>query len=115
MGGNNAPTKGVIFTIAGGPSAGDSSRTRKRCARTTGSNREREFILKVEEEEAISFDSSDRPKETEDMNDPMVVKLDIANFIVHKVLIDSGSSADIICEDWSQKVYMWGRQKVLNV
>ncbi|KAL2226710.1 UNVERIFIED_CONTAM: Retrovirus-related Pol polyprotein from transposon [Sesamum indicum] len=30
------------------------------------------------------------------MNDPMVIKLEIANFIVHKVLIDSGSSTDII-------------------
>ncbi|KAL2226624.1 UNVERIFIED_CONTAM: Retrovirus-related Pol polyprotein from transposon [Sesamum indicum] len=30
------------------------------------------------------------------MNDPMIIKLDIANFTVHKVLVDSGSSADII-------------------
>ncbi|XP_011075973.1 uncharacterized protein LOC105160340 [Sesamum indicum] len=29
-------------------------------------------------------------------NDPMVIKLDIANFVVHKVLVDNGSSADII-------------------
>ncbi|XP_011075318.1 uncharacterized protein LOC105159816 [Sesamum indicum] len=89
-GGSNAPTEGVIYTIAGGSSAGDSSRTRKRCAR------EREFVLKVEDEEAISFDSSDRLKDGGDQNDPMVVKLDIANFTVHKVLIDSGSSADVI-------------------
>ncbi|KAL2230969.1 UNVERIFIED_CONTAM: Retrovirus-related Pol polyprotein from transposon [Sesamum indicum] len=95
-GGNNAPTKGVIYTIAGGSKAGDSSRTRKRCARTVGSVREKEFVLKVEDEEAISFNSSDRLKEGGEQNDPMVVKLDIANFTVHKVLIDSGSSADII-------------------
>ncbi|XP_011100589.1 uncharacterized protein LOC105178751 [Sesamum indicum] len=93
---SNAPTKGVIYTIAGGSSAGDSSRTRKRCARTLGSSREREFVLKVEEEEAISFDSSDKPEDSETMNDPMVIKLDIANFAVHKVLVDSGSSTDII-------------------
>ncbi|XP_011085656.1 uncharacterized protein LOC105167581 [Sesamum indicum] len=96
MGGNNAPTKGVIYTIAGGPTAGDSSRTRKRCARATGLVREKEFVLKVEDEEAISFNSSDRLEEGGEQNDPMVVKLDIANFTVHKVLIDSGSSADII-------------------
>ncbi|XP_011091912.1 uncharacterized protein LOC105172237 [Sesamum indicum] len=93
---SNEPTKGVIYTIAGGLSAGDSQRTRKRCARVLGSSREREFVLKVEEEEAISFDSSDRLVDGGDMNDPMVIKLDIANFTVHKVLIDSGSSADII-------------------
>ncbi|KAL2235115.1 UNVERIFIED_CONTAM: Retrovirus-related Pol polyprotein from transposon [Sesamum indicum] len=95
-GGNNAPTKGVIYTIAGGSTAGDSSRTRKRCARTAGSVREKEFVLKVEDEEAISFNSSDRLEDGGEQNDPMVVKLDIANFTVHKVLIDSGSSADII-------------------
>ncbi|KAL2226838.1 UNVERIFIED_CONTAM: Retrovirus-related Pol polyprotein from transposon [Sesamum indicum] len=94
-GGNNAPTKGV-YTIAGGPTAGDSSRTRKRYARTAGSVREKKFVLKVEDEEAISFNSSDRLEEGGEQNDPMVVKLDIANFTVHKVLIDSGSSADII-------------------
>ncbi|KAL2228597.1 UNVERIFIED_CONTAM: hypothetical protein Sindi_1839400 [Sesamum indicum] len=94
--GSNAPIKGVIYTTAGGSSAGDLSRTRKRCARTVGSNREREFVLKVEDEETISFDSSDRPEVSGELNDPMVVKLDIANFTVHKVLIDSGSSADII-------------------
>ncbi|KAL2248154.1 UNVERIFIED_CONTAM: Retrovirus-related Pol polyprotein from transposon [Sesamum indicum] len=103
-GGSNAPTKGVIYMIAGGSSAGDSGRTRKRGARNAGSSREREFVLKVEEEEAISFDSSDRPKESEDMNDPMVVQLDIASFTVHKVLIDSGSSADIIFKNVIDKM-----------
>ncbi|KAL2228585.1 UNVERIFIED_CONTAM: hypothetical protein Sindi_1838200 [Sesamum indicum] len=60
------------------------------------SSREREFVLKVEEEEAISFNSADKPEEGGEMNDPIVIKLDIANFTVHKVLVDSGSSADII-------------------
>ncbi|KAL2235898.1 UNVERIFIED_CONTAM: hypothetical protein Sindi_1322000 [Sesamum indicum] len=66
---SNEPTKGVIYTIAGGSSVGDSKRTRK---------------------------SSDRLGDTGAMNDPMVIKLDIANFTVHKVLVDSGSSANII-------------------
>ncbi|KAL2251409.1 uncharacterized protein LOC105173757 [Sesamum indicum] len=38
------------------------------------------------------------------MNDPMVVKLDIANFTVHKVMIDSGSSADIIFKNVVDKM-----------
>ncbi|KAL2248675.1 UNVERIFIED_CONTAM: hypothetical protein Sindi_2341200 [Sesamum indicum] len=94
--GTQIPRKLIGPRSAGGPSAGDSCRTRKRCARTVESSREREFVLKVEDEEAISFDSSDRLKDGGDQNDLMVVKLDIANFTVHKVLIDSGSSADII-------------------
>ncbi|KAL2235761.1 UNVERIFIED_CONTAM: Retrovirus-related Pol polyprotein from transposon [Sesamum indicum] len=60
------------------------------------SSRGKEFVLKVEEEEAISFNSSDKPEETGEMNDPIIIRLDIANFTVHKVLVDSGSSADII-------------------
>ncbi|KAL2241095.1 UNVERIFIED_CONTAM: hypothetical protein Sindi_0750700 [Sesamum indicum] len=55
IGGNNAPTKGVIFTIAGGPSAGDSSRKWKRCARATGSNRAREFVFESERRRGYLF------------------------------------------------------------
>ncbi|XP_011102006.1 uncharacterized protein LOC105180037 [Sesamum indicum] len=94
--GDNAPTKGVIYTIAGGSSSGNSNRDRKRCARTMNSSRGREFVLKVEEEEAISFNSSNKPDEAGEMNNPIVIRLDIENFTVHKVLVDSGSSADII-------------------
>ncbi|KAL2251632.1 UNVERIFIED_CONTAM: Retrovirus-related Pol polyprotein from transposon [Sesamum indicum] len=93
---NNAPTKEVIYTIAGGSSSNNSNRDRKRYALTMNSSRGREFVLKVEEEEAISFNSSDKPEETGEMNDPIVIRLDIANFTVHKVLVNSGSSADII-------------------
>ncbi|XP_011102166.1 uncharacterized protein LOC105180202 [Sesamum indicum] len=72
------------------------TRDRKRCARTMNSSRGREFVLKVEEEEAISFNSSNKPDEAGEMNNPIVIRLDIENFTVHKVLVDSGSSADII-------------------
>ncbi|KAL2253131.1 UNVERIFIED_CONTAM: Retrovirus-related Pol polyprotein from transposon opus [Sesamum indicum] len=102
--GNNAPTKGVIYTIAGGSSSGNSNRDRKRCARTMNLSRGREFVLKVEKEEAISFNSSDKPEEIGEMNDPIIIKLDIANFTVHKVLIDSGSSADIIFKSMIDKM-----------
>ncbi|KAL2253357.1 UNVERIFIED_CONTAM: Retrovirus-related Pol polyprotein from transposon [Sesamum indicum] len=101
---NNAPTKGVIYTIAGGSSSSSSNRDRKRCARTSNSSRGKEFVLKVEEEEAISFSSSDKPEETGEMNDPIVIRLDIANFTVHKVLVDSGSSADIILKNVIDKM-----------
>ncbi|KAL2248348.1 UNVERIFIED_CONTAM: Retrovirus-related Pol polyprotein from transposon [Sesamum indicum] len=83
---------------------GDLQRTRKRCARILGSSREREFVLKVEEEEAVSFDSSDRPVESGVMKDPMVIKFDTANFTVHKVLVDRGSSVDIISRSVIDKI-----------
>ncbi|KAL2238323.1 UNVERIFIED_CONTAM: Retrovirus-related Pol polyprotein from transposon [Sesamum indicum] len=68
---NNAPTKGVIYTIAGGSNSNSSNRDRKRSARTSNSSRGKEFVLKVEEEEAISFSSSDKPEEMGEMNDPI--------------------------------------------
>ncbi|KAL2253360.1 UNVERIFIED_CONTAM: hypothetical protein Sindi_0130700 [Sesamum indicum] len=90
--------------IERGSSSSSSNRDRKRCARTSNSSRGKEFVLKVEEEEAISFSSSDKPEETGEMNDPIVIRLDIANFTVHKVLVDSGSSADIILKNVIDKM-----------
>ncbi|KAL2243874.1 uncharacterized protein LOC105157488 [Sesamum indicum] len=71
---DNAPVKGVINTIAGGPSARDSKRKRKQCERASYSGRGREFVLNVCEEEEISFNSKDRPHEVDQQNDPMVIK-----------------------------------------
>ncbi|KAL0402088.1 UNVERIFIED_CONTAM: hypothetical protein Slati_4238700 [Sesamum latifolium] len=38
------------------------------------------------------------------LNDPMVIRMNIANFTVHKVLVDNGSSADIIFKDVLRKI-----------
>ncbi|KAL0453791.1 UNVERIFIED_CONTAM: hypothetical protein Slati_1357200 [Sesamum latifolium] len=50
-------------------------------------------------EEEITFGPKDLVGKQGSQDDPMVIKLDIANFFVHKVLIDNGSSADIIFWD----------------
>ena len=42
--------------------------------------------------------------DTPDQNDPMVIKMDIANYQVHKVLIDNGSSVDIIFSNVLRKM-----------
>ncbi|KAL0423354.1 UNVERIFIED_CONTAM: hypothetical protein Sradi_0870200 [Sesamum radiatum] len=39
-------------------------------------------------------------------NDPMVIKMDVANFLVHKGLIDNGSSVDIFFMDLLRKMEM---------
>ncbi|KAL0400151.1 UNVERIFIED_CONTAM: hypothetical protein Sradi_2358400 [Sesamum radiatum] len=69
----NVPVKGVINTIAGGSAGEWSNRERKR-AKDLGERRGSQ-------------------------DDPMVIKLNIANFSVHKVMVDNGSSADIIFWD----------------
>ncbi|KAL0400700.1 UNVERIFIED_CONTAM: hypothetical protein Slati_4099900 [Sesamum latifolium] len=55
--------------------------------------------MNVEVEEEITFSRKDLREGSGSQGDPMVVKLDIVNFTVHKVLVDNGSSADIIFKD----------------
>ncbi|KAL0403713.1 UNVERIFIED_CONTAM: hypothetical protein Sradi_2012100 [Sesamum radiatum] len=91
----NVPVKGVINTIAGGSTESWSNRERKRYEISSRGDRRKELVLNVEQEEEITFGAKDR-EGSGSQDDPMVIKLDIANFLVHKVLIDNGSSADIV-------------------
>ncbi|KAK4388269.1 hypothetical protein Sango_2433500 [Sesamum angolense] len=95
----NAPVKGVINTIAGGPLGGDSKRTRKQYERSMREDRRKELVMNVEAEEEIIFGPKDLNSEVGLLNDPMLIKMYIANFSVHKVLVDNGSSVDIIFWD----------------
>ncbi|KAL0445856.1 UNVERIFIED_CONTAM: hypothetical protein Slati_1713500 [Sesamum latifolium] len=95
----NVPVKGVINTIAGGPGGGDSRRTRKQQERAIMGGRRKEWVMNVETEEEIMFSSKDLSEGQGTQDDLMVIKLDIANFEVHKVLVDNGNSADIIFWD----------------
>ncbi|KAL0298788.1 UNVERIFIED_CONTAM: hypothetical protein Sradi_6538600 [Sesamum radiatum] len=51
---------------------------------------------KSPEKQDIVFGSQDREKNVVASNDAVVISATIANFLVKKVLVDSGSSADII-------------------
>ncbi|KAL0454584.1 UNVERIFIED_CONTAM: hypothetical protein Slati_0797600 [Sesamum latifolium] len=95
----NVPVKGVINTIAGGPGGGDSRRARKQQERAIRGDRRKEWVMNVETKEEITFSSKDLNHGQGTQDDPMVIKLDIANFEVHKVLIDNGILADIIFWD----------------
>ncbi|KAL2235534.1 UNVERIFIED_CONTAM: hypothetical protein Sindi_1285600 [Sesamum indicum] len=63
---------------------------RKRCSL------ENRQILNVAPEPKITFGALDARERIGEDNDPMVIKMDIANFTIHKVLVNNGSSADII-------------------
>ncbi|KAL0322029.1 UNVERIFIED_CONTAM: hypothetical protein Scaly_2499300 [Sesamum calycinum] len=104
----NAHVKGVILTIAGGSTRLDSKRTRKKYERQTRPRRVREMVLNVEIEEYITFGSKDVGVEMGSQNDPMVIKIDIANFTVHKVLLDNDSLANIIFKDVLRKMGLDG-------
>ncbi|KAL2230476.1 UNVERIFIED_CONTAM: hypothetical protein Sindi_1642000 [Sesamum indicum] len=93
---DNVPVKGIIYTIAGGPEGGDSGRSRKGQSRN---DQRDQLVVSIEPEEEITFGNKDVAGRTGSQNDPMVIRLDIANFTVRKVLIDNGSSENIILRD----------------
>ncbi|KAL2237267.1 UNVERIFIED_CONTAM: hypothetical protein Sindi_0918400 [Sesamum indicum] len=99
----NAPTKGVIHTIAGGSKPGQSKRSRKRLDRGYWHTTEKQ-VMSITLDIEISFNSQDAKNRFRTDNDPMVIKMDIANFSVHKVLVDNGSSVDIILMEVSNKM-----------
>ncbi|KAL2250256.1 UNVERIFIED_CONTAM: hypothetical protein Sindi_2499300 [Sesamum indicum] len=94
----NAPVKDIIQTIAGGSIDGYSRRSRKRMERKNNSLENRQ-IMSIASDLDITFGPQDLKAKIGDGNDPMVIKMDITNFTVHKVLVDNGSSADIILKE----------------
>ncbi|KAL2236241.1 UNVERIFIED_CONTAM: Retrovirus-related Pol polyprotein from transposon opus [Sesamum indicum] len=100
--GENAPVKGIIHTIAGG-SERWSRRARRRFERESRLER-REQGVNMTGNPEIVFGDRDAGTRIVTDNDSMVIRMDIANFTVHKVLIDNGSSADIIFKEMLNKM-----------
>ncbi|KAL0282337.1 UNVERIFIED_CONTAM: hypothetical protein Sangu_2956500 [Sesamum angustifolium] len=100
---DNLPTAGVIAVISGGPTGGDSANARKALARATMENHWQAPIqvynVNSENQEEISFNSQDMDPMRNQNNDALVISATLANFLVKKVLVDSGSSADIMFYD----------------
>ncbi|XP_031095231.1 uncharacterized protein LOC115999525 [Ipomoea triloba] len=92
--------KPVIHVIYGGPEGGDSSRQRKQWARNlyvgTIHSEPRE---KKKRTEPISFTDDDLPLHGEAQNDPLVITLDVSGTDVQRVLVDTGSSVNILYFD----------------
>ncbi|KAK4398072.1 hypothetical protein Sango_1282700 [Sesamum angolense] len=57
------------------------------------------YNVNSENQEEISFNSQDMDPMRNQNNDALVISATLANFLVKKVLIDSGSSADIMFYD----------------
>ncbi|RDX64037.1 hypothetical protein CR513_57455, partial [Mucuna pruriens] len=79
--------KGVINTIVGG----SSSLARKQYLHTVNSIHTAHRQLPL-----ITFTNQDFVGSDPEQNDPMVITIEVANFTVKKVLIDQGSSIDIL-------------------
>jgi len=90
------PVRGVINTIAGGfVGGGTTSSSRKRHLRAVSSvysiSRSNRRDLPP-----MLFTNSDFRNINLKHDDPMVVTIEVANFVIMKILIDQGSSVDIL-------------------
>ncbi|KAI3465839.1 hypothetical protein Pfo_022502 [Paulownia fortunei] len=103
----NLPTAGVIAVISGGPDSGDSSNARRALLRAPSgfnshnlSSYPSEQVYQLQTSiEQLTFGESDLEGRREQHNDALVISATLSNFWVKKILVDSGSSADIIFYD----------------
>ncbi|XP_077226391.1 uncharacterized protein LOC143859619 [Tasmannia lanceolata] len=86
---------GVINTIMGGPAAGGtSSSTQKAYARRVNAVHTCDKKMKIENE--ISFSDTDLNNLILPHDDALVITMLVANWELKKILVDNGSSADIL-------------------
>ncbi|XP_019160669.1 PREDICTED: uncharacterized protein LOC109157215 [Ipomoea nil] len=94
------PRKRAIYVIFGGPEGGDSPAERKRWARSLYVGEvTRTPHEKKPKREPITFTDADLPNRPLPHRDAVVVKLDINNVVVHRVLVDTGSSVNVMYYD----------------
>ncbi|KAL0290759.1 UNVERIFIED_CONTAM: hypothetical protein Scaly_2659800 [Sesamum calycinum] len=99
---DNLPTAGIIGVISGGPAGGDSARARKTALKaienTSRDTFEPAMMMNEESQEKqyIVFGSQELERDVVANNDAVVISATIANFWVKRVLVDSGSSVNII-------------------
>lgn len=92
---------GKIKVIYGGFAGGKSSSSRKKHARKIRSQRE---VMSVDRSakrpkaghEPITFKEEEAEALSQPHDDPLVLSAVVSNFLVRRILVDSGSSADII-------------------
>ncbi|VFR00364.1 unnamed protein product [Cuscuta campestris] len=101
-----APEKEHIGMIFGGPEGGDSAAQRKNWVRSiyVGEVSAEPPRRKHTRREPIVFTDRDLPPTGEDHNDPLVITMDINGVDVALVLVDTGSSVNILYQETFQKL-----------
>ncbi|XP_024024960.1 uncharacterized protein LOC112092617 [Morus notabilis] len=105
-----------VRTIFRGPETGDSMRARNLYAREAKGLDCVQFVNMTEhaakfakmENIAITFTEEEARKLLHPHNDAIVVSLQVANSLVHRILIDNGSLADILFKDALTKINLGG-------
>ncbi|VFQ79186.1 unnamed protein product [Cuscuta campestris] len=99
------PDKEHLQVIYGGPEGGDSASQRKKWGRelyvgTVALNPR----SKQARREPITFTDRDLPATGEDHNDPLVITMDMGGVDVSRVLVDTGSSVNVLYLDAFKKL-----------
>ena len=93
---------GEIKTIAGGPFIGGSFRSlKKACQRQVNSDHMVPLFKQRRTDQDMSFNKADARGVKQAHNDPLVIMLNIEGFNTKRILVDNGSSVDIICLPFS--------------
>ncbi|XP_073138372.1 uncharacterized protein [Henckelia pumila] len=101
----NLPAGGVIAEITGGPVCGDSNNARKVLLQATKgtNNLSSPTSFPMYEigtiQDGLSFSDKDLKNPRGTHNDALIISATISNFWIKKILVDSGSLADIIFHD----------------
>ncbi|XP_012833285.1 PREDICTED: uncharacterized protein LOC105954155 [Erythranthe guttata] len=91
------PPNNYIHTIFGGPIGGDSNRSRRAHLRELQELRgELAMMYRVSVAPPITFGVQDETGIQQPHNDALVITATVANYDVARILVDTGSSADII-------------------
>ncbi|XP_019164634.1 PREDICTED: uncharacterized protein LOC109160844 [Ipomoea nil] len=97
---DSPPKKKVIHVIFGGPEGGDTPAERKKWARSLYVG---EVVRAPHEKrtrrEPITFTDDDLPDGPLPHRDALVIRLDLNDTIVHRVLVDTGSSVNVMYYD----------------
>ncbi|KAI3459553.1 hypothetical protein Pfo_016216 [Paulownia fortunei] len=99
---HHAP-KGFIQMILEGPTDGDSNRARKTYARSTPES-SKEEIHKINKGSMIQFGPHDMKGLQAPHNNALVVTATVANFNVARIMVDTGSSVDILFYEAYKKI-----------
>ena len=95
---SSRPSLGEIRMIVGGGSTGQSSRTRKTYLKVVQKVQlsGRSPKTRTTDEQAITFTNEDAARIHHPHDDAIVITLLIADYTTRRVLVDNGSSADIL-------------------
>ena len=98
----------IVATITGGNLPGMTRSAWKAQLRSA------QQVLTMEQKPSFTaptmvFGGKDAPRLATSHNDPLVVEMKIANAVVRRILVDTGSSVDIITKDYLQKLSHPGR------